>query len=168
MVAETTHSLKLTERISKVCTESGLRVAPDTNLISGQKKDGDGMLSSNSSSDEKDDVLPLYRQEPPKNRVFKRLSSESDIQSFGGQNRVDGASLLLLICIIPYSLTVKVNVRTSEDINSAVTEYWVEGGVTADAQVPLFGDSANRTVAVPLSSIVKNVIGQFETPRKCM
>jgi hypothetical protein len=124
-------------------------------------------LLSESSSDEKDDALPLHRQEPPKDRLFKKLSSASDIQTFGGQNRVDGVYLIFLICVIPYSLAVKVNVRTSEDINSAVTEYWVEGGVTEDAQVPLFGDTANRTMAVPLSSIVKNVIGQFETPRKC-
>jgi hypothetical protein len=56
----------------------------------------------------------------------------------------------------------------SEDIKSEVTEYWVEGGITENAQVPFYGDSSSGMIAVPLNGIVKNVIDQFDTPRKRM
>jgi hypothetical protein len=134
--------------------------------IADRKKSGGENSLSDSPSDDDDGALPLHPPEPPKTRVFKKLSSESDVQSFGGQDRVDGAYLLSPSYVITYVLTVKVNVRASEDINSAVTEYWVEGGITKDAQVPLFVDSLSGRMAVPLSGIVKNVIDQLETPRK--
>ena len=63
---------------------------------------------------------------------------------------------------------MKVNVRMSEDIKSEVTEYWVESGITKNAQVPFYGNSSSGVIAVPLNGIVKNVIDQFDTPRKRM
>jgi hypothetical protein len=110
--------------------------------------------------------LFFYKNEGSKSE--RRTSAHKDAESAAAMAAEDHNPFLhatTITSLLTYP-TVKVNVRMSEDIKSEVTEYWVESGITENAQVPFYGDSSSGMIAVPLNGIVKNVIEQFDTPRK--